>query len=130
MARILVIDDDPEVIGVLTDLLGDAGHDVVSALHGGDGLMVLSAETFDVVLLDFLMPGIDGWDVLRRIRMLYPELRVIVITGHGTRELADKMLQRGAFDYIPKPFDLAFIASAVSAAIERCPWKAAQALSA
>lgn len=130
MAHILVVDDEPEVIALLTDFLRAAGYEVDSALHGGDALMLLETGHFDVVLLDHLMPGITGWDVLRRVRMLHPGLQVIVITGHGSRQLGEQMLRRGAFDYIRKPFDLSYVGRAVAAAVDRRPWGAGRAMGA
>jgi DNA-binding response OmpR family regulator len=123
LARVLVIDDDAAIIGMLVECLSESGYDVLSALNGGDGLMLLDLEHPDVVLLDLRMPGIGGLEVLRRIRMVRPDLPVIIISGLGDAEAARQTLRRGAVDYLPKPFDLDHVLRAVAAALGR-DWSA------
>ncbi len=75
LARVLVIDDELETVDLLSAVLSDSGYEVVSALDGGDGLRLVEIERPDVVLLDLQMPGVAGFDVLRRVRtvrLIYP----------------------------------------------------------
>ena len=115
--RVLVIDDDREIVATLTDSLTDSGYSVIGALHGGDGLMLLEAEPPGVVLLDIKMPGMSGLEVLQRIRAQHPALPVIVITGFLDQEVAQQALQRGAFDLLSKPIDLARLERCVALAL-------------
>jgi two-component system response regulator (stage 0 sporulation protein F) len=119
LARILVIDDDAAIIGMLSEYLTQNGYEMLSALNGGDGLMLLEIEPPDLVLLDIRMPGLGGLEVLRRIRMVRPDLPVIIISGLGDADAARQTLRRGAVDYLPKPFDLDHVLRAIAAALGR-----------
>ena len=119
LARILAIDDEPSVIDMLSECLTENGYAIVSAQTGGDGLMLLELEHPDLVLLDLRLPGIGGLEVLRRIRMVRPDLPVIIISGLGDADAARQSLRRGAVDYLPKPFDLDHVLRAVAAALGR-----------
>jgi len=117
LGRVLVVDDDPDTVDLLTTILSDAGYEVVAAFTGGDGLMVLEVESPDVILLDLQMPGLHGMDVLRRLRMARPEIPVIIVSGQGDAELARATLRRGAVDYIRKPMNPEHLVRAVAAAL-------------
>jgi DNA-binding NtrC family response regulator len=119
LARILVIDDDPAFVGTLTEFLVEDGYETVSALNGGDGLMLFELEHPDLILLDLRMPGIGGHDVLRRVLMLRPDMPVIIVSGLGDAEGARQMLRRGAIDYLPKPVDLDVLGRSIAAALGR-----------
>src|SRR5439155_9284871 len=95
LGRVLVIDDDPDTVDLFTAILSDAGYEVVGALTGGDGLMVLEAESPDVILLDLKMPGVHGMDVLRRLRLARPDFSVIFVSGQAESVLARASLFRG-----------------------------------
>jgi DNA-binding NtrC family response regulator len=81
--------------------------------------MLLEIEHPDLVLLDLRMPGLGGLEVLRRIRMVRPDLPVIIISGLGDADTARQTLRRGAVDYLPKPFDLDHVLRAIAAALGR-----------
>ena len=102
--NILVVDDEEVLQDVLTFLIRKEGHHVLSALSGEEGLRVLEREEVDLVLLDLMLPGMHGMDVLREIRRRYPEQVVIVITAFSSIESAVQAMREGAFHYIPKPF--------------------------
>jgi two-component system, NtrC family, response regulator AtoC len=116
LGRILVIDDDPDIVELLTGYFVESGYDVVAALHGGDGLMLADIDRPDVVLLDIKMPGMSGTEVLQQLKVRRPELPVIIVSGYADAELARRSLRRGAFDYIRKPFDLEHLHRCVAAA--------------
>jgi DNA-binding response OmpR family regulator len=117
LGRILVIDDDAALVELLTSALTDSGFDVVAAHHGGDGLMLADVQTPDLVLLDVRMPGMSGVEVLQQMRARWPWLPVIVVTGLADTTLARSLLDRGAFDYVAKPFDVDHLQRCVAAAL-------------
>ncbi|MGE5654151.1 MAG: response regulator [Bacillota bacterium] len=102
--RVLLIDDERNIRMIVSQCLSLSGFEVVSAVNGYEGLNELDRQPFDLVLLDMMMPGIDGVETLRRIRDLQPLLPVIMITAHGTIENAVESMKLGAVDYLRKPF--------------------------
>ncbi|WP_412753698.1 response regulator transcription factor [Krasilnikovia sp. M28-CT-15] len=102
--RVLVVDDDPTVSDVVRRYLEQAGCEVRLAADGADGLAAIAAERPDLVVLDLMMPGIDGLEVCRRVRRQLPGLPVVMLTALG--EEADRILglEVGADDYVTKPF--------------------------
>jgi DNA-binding NtrC family response regulator len=102
--NILVVDDEEVLQDVLTFLIRKEGHNVVSAMNGEEALRVLEREEVDLVLLDLMLPGMHGMDVLREIRRRDPDQVVIVITAFSSIESAVAAMREGAFHYIPKPF--------------------------
>jgi len=106
MTRILVIDDDRHMRSACSRVLSKAGWSVVCAETGEEGLKQVknSAEKIDVVLVDQLMPGMSGMEVLAQIRTINPILPVIIMTGSATDETAAEIRQLGAFDCLAKPF--------------------------
>ena len=102
--KILIIDDEDVLQDVLTSLLRREGYSTLSARSGEEGLAILQQEEVDLVLLDLMLPGISGKEVLEKIRHSHPEQVIIVITAFSSIEGAIEAMQRGAFHYIPKPF--------------------------
>ncbi len=102
--RILIIDDEEVLQDVLTDLLTQEGFETISAQTGEEGLEILEREEADLVLLDLMLPGIHGLEVLKRIRAEDPDQVVVVITAYSSIEGAIEAMREGAFHYIPKPF--------------------------
>ena len=102
--RVLVVDDDTTVSDVVRRYLEQAGCEVQLAADGADGLAAIAAARPDLVVLDLMMPGIDGLEVCRRIRRQLPDLPVVMLTALG--EEADRVLglKVGADDYVTKPF--------------------------
>src|ERR671930_1203787 len=105
-ARILIADDEDSLRWVLEKGLRQAGYEVTSVKNGPGALQAFEAEPFDLVFLDIRMPGVDGLAVLERLREIRPDAYVIVMTAHGSMDTAIKAMQRGAYDYLAKPFDL------------------------
>ena len=99
-----VIDDEAVIRDVLAQLLTSEGYEVEMSSSGEEALEKFPSQSFDVVLLDLLMPGLDGLEVLRRIKRVDPLAAVIIITAYGSVESAVEALQIGALDYVQKPF--------------------------
>ncbi len=104
--RILVADDEDGVRWVLEKGLREAGYDVSAVKDGSAALRHAEAEPYDLIFVDVRMPGLDGLSVLAQLRSSRPEVLVIVMTAHGTMETAIQAMQRGAYDYLAKPFDV------------------------
>src|SRR5262249_19923568 len=119
--RILVVDDEPDISVILVVALRRAGYQVATAQDGADALAKLAASVPDVVLLDVMMPGMDGFETLRRIRTNPATARLPVIMLTARAQLADRMagFERGADDYVPKPFEPAELVARVGALLKR-----------
>src|SRR6476646_9405098 len=118
MIRALLVDDDPDLARLLTDYLGSHEVEVTHVLDGPRGLAALGTGTFDVVLLDVMLPGIDGFEVCRRIRAAH-DVPVVMLTARG--DDADRIvgLEIGADDYVPKPFNPRELLARVRAVLRR-----------
>ncbi len=103
MPEILVVDDERSILESLRDILEDEGYAVRCVESGEEALRVVEESPPDLVLLDIWLPGLDGMEVLSRIRQTQPALPVIMISGHGTIELAVRAVKLGAFDFLEKP---------------------------
>jgi len=103
---ILVVDDEKDIRISLTGILEDEGYQVLTADNGIDALECARLELPDLVLLDIWMPGMDGLETLERLKTLFPQVTVIMISGHGTIETAVRATKLGAFDFIEKPLSL------------------------
>jgi two-component system nitrogen regulation response regulator GlnG len=105
-ARVLIADDEDGLRWVLEKGLRQAGYEVTAVRDGDTALRAFAEAPFDLVFLDVRMPGTDGLTVLAKLREVQPDAHVIVMTAHGTMETAIQAMQRGAYDYLAKPFDL------------------------
>ena len=103
MDKILLIDDEADILRVLSMSLKADGYRVVTAASGEEGLELFERESPDIVLTDIKMPGMDGIEVLKKIKALNDEVEVIMVTGHGDIDSAIEALQSGASDFINKP---------------------------
>jgi two-component system, NtrC family, nitrogen regulation response regulator GlnG len=106
VARLLVADDEESVRWVLEKALRTAGYEVTAVADGEQAIRAFEAEAHDLVLADLRMPGVDGLTLLARLRERWPDAQVVVMTAHGTMDSAIQAMQRGAYDYLAKPFDL------------------------
>ena len=104
--RILVIDDEPLIVKLLKHNLEKVGYSVISAGNGREGLELLEEEQVDVVLLDIMMPEMDGMEVLRRLKAAERPLMVIMLTAKATIDTAVACMKEGAHDFLSKPFDM------------------------
>src|SRR5690242_170681 len=106
MSNILIVDDESGIRSSLKGVLEDEGHQAALAASGEECLDVLDKNTFDVILLDVWLPGMDGLDVLQKIRELDNSPEVIIISGHATIETAVRATKLGAFDFLEKPLSI------------------------
>lgn len=106
MSRILVIDDERSIRNTLKDILQYEKYDVDLAEDGNQGLELISKNEYDIVLCDIKMPGMDGIEVLGKMQSSFPDMPVVMISGHGNIDTAVESIKKGAFDYIEKPLDL------------------------
>lgn len=103
--RILVVDDERVILELAGMILKSRGYQVATAHNGEEALTHVSHESYDLVLLDYMMPGMDGMMVLQRLQQLCPETAVIMFTGKGNEEIAVDLMKAGATDYLLKPFN-------------------------
>ncbi|MGH7277666.1 MAG: response regulator [Candidatus Rokuibacteriota bacterium] len=116
VARILIVDDQPAVLGMLSDFFTESGYTVTAAEDGDTALAAVRRLRPDVVLLDLLLRRTNGVEVLRRIHAVDATIPVIVLTGSAEAALAQTVVEMGAFDYLTKPFNLGDLNRAVVAA--------------
>lgn len=102
--RVLVVDDEENIRNLIAQILRREGFEIETVPDGARGLERAASGEFDLVLLDVRNPEMDGMTVLRELRRTDPSAIVIIVTGHGTLEMAVDAMRNGAFDYIPKPF--------------------------
>ncbi|WP_298434272.1 response regulator [Geobacter sp.] len=102
--RILIVDDEADIALILKLQLEDAGYRTVRVRDGVEALEALARDPFDLILLDIRMPRMDGIEVLERIRRDYPDLVAVMMTAHGSEDIAVEAMKKGATDYISKPF--------------------------
>lgn len=105
-AKVLLIDDDPGIRDTLHSVLTGEGCEVAVEQRGDDGLARASRESFNVVITDLKMPGINGLDMIRQLHAVQPRLPIILITAFGTTQTAIEAIKFGAYDYLLKPFEI------------------------
>jgi DNA-binding NtrC family response regulator len=127
-ARVLLVDDDPDFCEALGDRLRSLGFEVSVADRGPEALRLCREEPPAIVLLDLVLPGVDGMAVLEAIRRSEPDAVVIVITGHGTIARAVEAMKKGAYDFVSKPVDAKHLEIVLGKALERQALRDANAL--
>jgi two-component system response regulator AtoC len=118
---ILIVDDESSVLFMLREVLEERGYQVREASSGEQAVAMANAgqlEDVDLVLSDFSMPGLDGLGLLAHLRPLFPELPLVLLTARGSERLAARAIKEGAFDYLPKPFELEELEAVVGRALE------------
>lgn len=115
--RLLVIDDEAIVGKRLRQVFGKLGFTVAVFENAVPALEAFTQEPYDIVVTDLKMEGIDGIEVLDRVRQLHPATRIIIITGYAQPETSEEAFRRGVFDFIPKPFRLEQLKEAIFKAV-------------
>ncbi len=117
--RILIVDDEEKFVDYLSKRLVNRNYDVTTSLSGEDAVEKIRHYNFDVVILDVLMPGIDGIETLRQIKKMKPLIEVIMLTGHASVESGIEGMKLGAYDYLMKPCETDELVSKINKAYER-----------
>jgi len=118
-ARILIVDDEEIVIRSCLRILSDSSYEVDSVQDGAEALRRVDETDYDIIILDIMMPGIDGLEVLQQVKERHPDVDVIMVTGLSQIQTAVKAMKLGAFDYLAKPFDPDELKHVVDRALER-----------
>ena len=105
--RVLFVDDEEELVSAVVERLQLRGIQASGVTSGSEALKMVEQDRFEVLVLDVRMPGVGGFDVIRRIKHRHPEIEVVLLSGHGSTEDVDEGLRLGAFDYLQKPVDIA-----------------------
>lgn len=119
--RILLVDDEEEFVTTLAERLELRGLQARTALNGEDALHMIEAEIPQIVILDVMMPGLGGFEVLRRIKAQHPQIPVILLTGRGSEKEGVKGMELGAFDYLMKPLNIEELIKKMQEAIKSQP---------
>jgi two-component system response regulator AtoC len=119
LSQILLIDDESHNREALSLLLANAGYQVRSAESGEEALEILQKTPFEIVITDLFLPGVNGIDILKKVKEDSPYTNVILITGNASAETAVEAMKEGAFDYITKPFNFEKLKVQVSKALEK-----------
>jgi len=118
LLKILVIDDEPRIRDGCQMVLSEEGFKVALASDGNEGVQMIQEQHYDIILVDLMMPGLSGLEVLSLVKERHPDTVVIVITGYATLEHSISAMKRGAFDFIPKPFTPDQLRAVVAKAIK------------
>jgi signal transduction histidine kinase len=118
-AKILVVDDEPSILLTVSAILQDEGYDVDSVPGGVEALPAIRRTHYDLVLTDLKMPKVDGLAVLEEVRKVSPQSATIMLTGYGSLDSAVEAVQKGAYEYLVKPTEVAELKLAVARALER-----------
>jgi len=121
--KILVVDDEPGVLDYFSRLLAEPEYEMHGATGGQEALDKLGGNGFDMLILDLVMPGMDGMEVLRKVRETDKDLIVLIITGYPSEETTRESLDSGCIDYVHKPFDHEEIKNLIKDAFETKRYK-------
>lgn len=120
MAKILIVDDDPHIRKLIRVILSDEGFTILEAEDGKDALSLLDSEKVDLIILDIMMPNMDGWDLCENIRTYYSDsLPILMLTAKGETAQKVKGFNLGADDYLVKPFHPAELLAKIKALLKR-----------
>lgn len=121
MSRILVVDDDADIVDVVESALRERGHDVARAADGMTGLRSLGSLPFDAVILDVRLPTVDGWQALKVIRdeKQFDDVAVVMLSARSGDDALVRARELGSDDFVPKPFDIDELIESVEGAIAK-----------
>jgi DNA-binding response OmpR family regulator len=114
--KVLLVDDEQKFVEALSERLQMRDLENETVYDGEEALSFVNDKEPDVMVLDLKMPGIDGMEVLRRVKKKFPAIRVIILTGHGTDRDEEESRRIGIFDYLNKPVDIELLVSRIKAA--------------
>jgi len=111
--KVLLVDDEEEFVETLAERMRNRGMEVATSNSGGEALELVDEEPYDVVVLDLQMPGMDGIEVLERIKRRQPDIQVVLLTGHATVEKGVEAMKHGALEFLEKPIDLSKLSEVI-----------------
>ena len=111
--KVLLVDDEQEFVDTLAERMRSRGMEVATSNSGGDALDLVDRDAYDVVVLDLQMPGMDGIEVLERIKQRRPDIQVVLLTGHATVEKGVEAMKLGALEFLEKPVDLSTLSEII-----------------
>ena len=117
MSHVLIVDDEPSICWGFREFLSEEGHEVSIAASAEEALRMVGEKKPAAIVLDVRLPGMDGLTAIEQFRRLVGDVPIIVITAFGNLETAVQAVKEGAFDYLPKPFDLDQASEVVSRAL-------------
>jgi DNA-binding NtrC family response regulator len=117
--KVLLVDDEKEFLDLMGERMAARGMQVEKATSPADALKLTEEQSFDAIILDLMMPEMDGIQVLKTLRARHPELQVILLTGHGSIEKGVEAMRQGAIDFIEKPADLEVLTEKIKKAQAR-----------
>ncbi|WP_054705756.1 response regulator [Bacillus sp. JCM 19041] len=104
--KVLIVDDQFGIRVLLTEVLQKDGYEMFQAASGKEALLIQETENISIVLLDMKIPGMDGVEILKRLKEKQPEIKVIMMTAYGELNMVNEALENGALSYMAKPFDI------------------------
>lgn len=113
--RILVVDDEESIVGLLKEFLTSKGYEVDTATNGQTAIAKMKEMRPHIVLLDIIMPGMNGFDTLKEMKKIDPAIAVIMATAVSDEIVANRTIELGAYDYIMKPIDLNYLETVILA---------------
>ena len=117
-ANVLIVDDEKEFLETIGERLENRGFKVESAANGRDALELIGKRIYDAIVLDMMMPEMDGIETLKKIREIRPELQVILLTGHGSVQKGIEAVRLGALDFLEKPAEIETLTAKIREAKE------------
>ncbi|GAB6182464.1 response regulator [Thermodesulfovibrio hydrogeniphilus] len=115
-ANVLLVDDEEQFLKVVSQRLGMRGLKLETATSGDEAIKKTDQRDFDAIILDLVMPGKSGIEVLKEIRSKHPDLQIIILTGHGSVEAGVEAIKEGAMDFLQKPVDIEKLLEKISEA--------------
>ncbi len=104
--KVLLVDDEEDFLEIMAERMTARGMEVTTCESAEAALNKIQAQAFDAIILDFMMPGMDGFQALKKIKKLRPEMQIILLTGHATVEKGVEAMKMGATDFLEKPADI------------------------
>jgi DNA-binding NtrC family response regulator len=114
--KVLLVDDEKEFLETLSERMKTRDLDVNTTTVAGDALELAKENSYDAIVLDLMMPGMDGLEVLKAMKQINPDLQVILLTGHGSLEKGIEAMKFGAMDFLEKPADVDMLTRKIKAA--------------
>ena len=104
--KVLIIDDEEKILNLVTSYLEREGYDIFTAQNGLEGLKLSKEVNPDIIVLDIMLPGMDGIETLKQIKQIEPLIEIVMLTGHASIESGMEAMKLGAYDYVMKPCDI------------------------